>query len=52
MFFLVRNCSTTNNVWLSALSWCRNHTVPATCCAASCEFHHATSAILAHRSDE
>jgi hypothetical protein len=25
MFFLARNCRTISDMWLDALSWCRNH---------------------------
>jgi hypothetical protein len=34
MLFSVRNCCTTSNVWLSALSWYRNHCP----CHLSCRF--------------
>ena len=50
MLLSARNCCTTSDVWLGALSWCRNHS-PATCRSVSSELHRATSAKLARRND-
>jgi hypothetical protein len=49
-----RNYCTTSNVWLSTLSWCRNHSLslPGACLAASSELYHATSANLTWRNDQ
>jgi hypothetical protein len=50
-FFSAKNCCTTCDVWLGALSWCRNH-CPATCRAASSELHRATSAKFESGNDQ